>query len=90
MKRCSDCESFSRFDGIDHCNVREVVPQQWDAETCGDFDRREVVKCERCDALEATLRAIDAALENEFGGFYLSAPEGEPMFDIREMLRGER
>jgi hypothetical protein len=45
---------------------------------------------ERISELESTLRAVDAALENEFGGFYLSAPEGDPMGDIREMLRGER
>jgi hypothetical protein len=45
---------------------------------------------ERIETLEAVLRAVDSALENEFGGFYLSAPEGEPMFDIREMLRGAR
>lgn len=45
---------------------------------------------ERVTELEAVLRAVDLALESEFGGFYLSAPEGEPLHDIREMLRGEK
>ncbi len=90
MKRCSDCVSFSRPDGYDRCGVHRIVYNQWDAETCVDFAERDLPQCSRCAELETALRAVDAALENEFGGFYLSATAGFPMHNIREMLRGER
>jgi hypothetical protein len=54
-----------------------------DADRCEDLE-------DRVSLLEEVLRAVDAALENEFGGFYLSAPEDSQLYDIREMLRGER
>ncbi len=59
MKLCSDCFTFRRFDGIAHCAIREIVPVQRDAETCGDFERRPVVKCDRCADLESALRKVD-------------------------------
>ncbi len=35
-------------------------------------------------------REIDMLLENEFGGFYLSAPTGTPLAKVRGLLRGGR
>lgn len=77
------------LDDADLCEELESRPRRPNksqAELIADHDRAVA----RVSEIEAVLRAVDAALENEFGGFYLSAPEGDPMGDIREMLRGER
>lgn len=34
-------------------------------------------------------KEIDQLLENECGGFYLSAPEGTGLAKVRKMLRGD-
>ena len=46
MKRCKDCQSFSRHDGIGWCAMRAATPQQWLAETCSDFEERGSMKPE--------------------------------------------
>ena len=42
------------------------------------------------EALEIERRQIDQLLEDDFGGFYLSAPDELPLGKIRKLLRGER
>lgn len=41
------------------------------------------------DLAKRVLAACDQQLESEFGGFYLSAPDDEPLGKVRRMLRGE-
>ena len=61
---------------------------------CIDRDGRRL--CETClyaavethrDQLEFQQRRIAALLENEFGGFFLSAPTGTPLAEVRDILR---
>lgn len=44
---------------------------------------------EAVDLAQNILAAADQQLESEFGGFYLSAPDDEPLGKVRRMLRGE-
>ena len=74
-------EDDDRFDGLDGDGMRELS-----GIIKGEYDRQR----ERIAELEAVLKAVDLALESEFGGFYLSAPDGDPLCNVREMLRGER
>jgi len=52
--------------------------------------------CSTCEVrqrlLEAALRRMkeaDRLLENDLGGFYLSAPDGDDLGRVRALLRGE-
>lgn len=52
--------------------------------------------CSTCDLRQelvrralGKLREADRHLEDEFGGYYLSAPEGTPLATVRRLLRVE-
>ena len=68
MKRCNNCQSFSRRNGIGWCEMREATPQPWLAETCGDYRPG----CDRCAELEACIREVlDTKEDKSLGWFWL-------------------
>jgi hypothetical protein len=57
---------------------------KWSAPLCyGDDALDEVAELRR------KLATVDQLLENDFGGFYLSAPDNVPLGQVRRILRDE-
>lgn len=59
----------------------------WAMERAAKAEAERDKERERARQLEATLRAVDEYLEDDFGGFYLSAPSGDPIRTIRDRIR---
>lgn len=81
--------------------VRAWADPDAENDTGANIDRialREIVAltagCPTCDARQellrralANMRAADRLLENDLGGFYISAPETDPIGQARDLLR---